>query len=318
MRLSLIFCKVAVILSCLLALCACGGGTQRPAAKKALCEMDLPMQGNAPRPMRAGDWMRLLLIGKERSDGIYAEAACTGERIEHVPLPRDCEVQTPDPGVPEAVPLSENSVVERLMPEGRRLIWIMTHRFPNGDGFGPVAAVTLGKTKAEVQSLGFLRLRPMRVDLSLWNIGPKAVLVGEGEQCTDPKVASTCRRAANVLVYDRGRFHAPPIRRTQSGECIDAPWVEYKREADLTLEQDRHRALHPRRGPALLHAPDAAVAAHHPDRRQDGGARSEPPLARPATKPRTIRVVVRAGRRTAAQWLLTAAARPHRLRESLA
>jgi hypothetical protein len=243
MRLSLIFCKVAVILSCLLALCACGGGTQRPAAKKALCEMDLPMQGNVPRPMRAGDWMRLLLIGKERSDGIYAEAACTGERIEHVPLPRDCEVQTPDPGVPEAVPLSENSVVERLMPEGRRLIWIMTHRFPNGDGFGPVAAVTLGKTKAEVQSLGFLRLRPMRVDLSLWNIGPKAVLVGEGEQCTDPKVASTCRRAANVLVYDRGRFHAPPIRRTQSGECIDAPWVEYKREADLTLENGWNRHM---------------------------------------------------------------------------
>ena len=230
---------------CVAQLSACGGGTQKPKARAALCEMPLPMLGQNPRPMRAGDWMRLLLVGTQRRDGIYAESTCTGERIEHVPLPRDCEVQTPDPGVAQPVPLTENSVVERLMPEGKRLLWIMTHRFPNGDGFGPVAAVTIGKTKAEVQSIGLLRLRPTRVDLSLWNIGPKAVLVGEGESCSDPKQASTCRRAANVLVYDHGRFHAPPIRRTQSGECIDAPWVEYKREADLTLENgwNRHMAI---------------------------------------------------------------------------
>ena len=88
-------CKVASAVLCLSALCACGGSTQKPPQKHALCEMDLPMQGKVTRPMRAGDWMRLLLVGTQRSDGIYAEAACTGERIEHIPLPSDCEVQTP-------------------------------------------------------------------------------------------------------------------------------------------------------------------------------------------------------------------------------
>ena len=68
--------------------------------------------------------------------------------------------------MPQPVPLTETSVVERVMPDGKRLVWIMTHHFPNGDGFGPVAAVTLGQTKVYVDSLGFLRLRPTRVDLS--------------------------------------------------------------------------------------------------------------------------------------------------------
>lgn len=219
------------------------GGSQKPRARQGLCEMPLPMQGTAPRPLRAGDWMRLMLIGDSRADGVYAESACTGERIEHVPLPKDCEVQTPDPGVAKPVPLTEASVVERMLPENRRLVWIMTHRFPNGDGFGPIAAITLTPKTAYVGSLGFLRLRPLRVDLSLWEIGPKAVLVGEGESCEDPKQPTTCRRAANVLVYDHARFHAPPIRRTHSGECIDAPWVEYKREADLTLDNGWNRHM---------------------------------------------------------------------------
>ncbi len=225
-----------------LVLAACGG-TAKPVATPPLCEMPLPMEGGAPRPMRAGDWMRLLLVGDSRHDGVFALTTCTGERIEHTPLPADCEVQTPDPGVAEPVALTEASVVERLLPDNRRLIWIMTHRFPNGDGFGPIAAVVVGKRTAYVGSLGFLRLRPTRVDLSLWNIGPKSVLVGEGESCTDPKQVTTCRRAANLLVYDKGRFHAPPIRRTDSGECIDAPWVEYKREADLTLENGWNRHM---------------------------------------------------------------------------
>jgi hypothetical protein len=235
-------CSVLIVSLPALALLACGG-TQKPPQKLGLCEMPLPMQGTATRPMRPTDWMRLLLVGDMRKDGVYAQTACTGQRIEHVPLPKDCEVQTPDPGVPQPVALTEASVVERMLPENRRLVWIMTHRFPNGDGFGPVAAVTLTAKSAYVGSIGFLRLRPVRVDLSLWEIGPKSVLVGEGESCDDPKQAATCRRAANLLVYDRAHFHAPPIRRTRSGECIDAPWVEYKREADLTLENGWNRHM---------------------------------------------------------------------------
>jgi hypothetical protein len=208
-----------------------------------LCKMALPLEGGAPRPLRARDWMQLMLITQGRGTGVYAQSACTGERIEHTPLPSSCEVQTPDPGVPEPIPLSEESVVEHLLPEGRRLVWIMTHRFPNGDGFGPVGAITTDRTQAYVGSIGFLRLRPTRVDLDLWEIGSKVVLRGEGETCDDVKNTASCRRASNLLVYNQQRFHAVPMRRPDTNECIDAPWVERVREADLTLDSGWNRHM---------------------------------------------------------------------------
>jgi hypothetical protein len=130
-----------------------------------------------------------------------------------------------------------------LLPENRRIVWIMTHQFPNGDGFGPVAAITVENDTAFVGSLGFLRLRPTRVDLDLWLIGTKVVLRGEGETCDGGRNASTCRRASSLMVYDKLRFHGVPMRRTETNECIDTPWVEQAREADLTLENGWNRHM---------------------------------------------------------------------------
>lgn len=214
-----------------------------PAKQQGLCEMALPKQGGAPRPPRTIDWLHLLVISDSRSDGLYATAMCTGERIEPTPLPTDCEVHSADPGVPEPVALTEASVVERVLPDNKRLIWIVTHRFPNGDAFGPVAGVTLTQRAAYVGSIGLLRLRPTRVDLNLWDVGSSSVLMAAGESCKDEQKAATCRRAANFLVFDRGRFRSPPIRRSDTHACIDAAWVEYRREADLTLDNGWNRHM---------------------------------------------------------------------------
>jgi hypothetical protein len=91
--------------------------------------------------MRTEDCRRLLLITEQNGPARSAQLLCTEQPIEWKPLRGSCEAQTADPGVPAPVPLTEASVVERILPEKRRLVWIMTHRFPNGDGFGPVAAV---------------------------------------------------------------------------------------------------------------------------------------------------------------------------------
>jgi hypothetical protein len=239
--------RITLGIGLLALLCVHCGGSANPSmradGRRPLCQMAMPVEGGQPRPMRARDWMQLILLIQHQGNGVYAQAACTGERIIHTPLPTTCEVQTPDPGVPEPVPLSEESVIEHLLPEDRRLVWVMSHRFPNGDGYGPVAAVTLENGVAYVGSLGFLRLRPTRVDLDLWLIGTKVVLRGEGETCENPKNAGTCRRATNLLVYDRTRFHTVPMRRTDTNECIDAPWVERVREADLTLDNGWNRKL---------------------------------------------------------------------------
>jgi hypothetical protein len=231
----------------LLLFCVGCGGSQKQVVRKdgrqPLCTMPIPREGGQPRPMRPSDWMQLMLTVRNDGQGLYAQTACTGERITHTPLPATCEVQTPDPGVPEPVPLAEGSVIEHMLPEGRRLVWIMTHRFPNGDSYGPIAATTLVDDTAYVGSLGFLRLRSTRVDLDLWQIGTKVVLRGDGETCEDSKNAATCRRASNLMVYDKTRFHGVPIRRTETNECIDAPWVERVREADLTLDNGWNRHM---------------------------------------------------------------------------
>lgn len=229
----------------LVAASGCAGSnrqTAKPGARQPLCQMPVPREGGQPRPMRPRDWMQLMLTIQHQGNGVIAETACTGERIQHTPLPATCEVQTPDPGVPEPVPLGEGSVVEHLLPEGRRVVWIMTHQFPNGDGYGPVAAITVEGDTAYVGSMGFLRLRPTRVDLDLWLIGTKVVLRAEGETCDGGK-GGPCRRASSLMVYDRSRFHGVPMRRTETNECIDTPWVEQVREADLTLDNGWNRHM---------------------------------------------------------------------------
>jgi hypothetical protein len=233
------------MLSAAALLCACASSPPPTPTKHGLCELPLPERAGAVLPMRPTDWMQLLVISQQNGPSRFAQLLCTEEPIEAAPLPSACEVQTSDPGVPEPVPLTEASVVERILPEKRRLVWVMTHRFPNGDGFGPVAAVTLEDKKAVVGSIGMLRLRPERVDLNLWDIGGESVLMAAGETCATPGNASTCRRAANLLVFAsaRNRFQAVPIQRYETRECIDAPWVEYKREADLSLENGWNRHM---------------------------------------------------------------------------
>jgi hypothetical protein len=225
---------------CTLSLAACASQPAPLAQPRALCQIELPTRTSQ---LRAGDWVRLLLQTERRGDALYAHSSCTGERIEHLPLPSDCEVQAPDPGVAQPLPLTEASVVERVLPENRRLVWIMTHRFPNGDGFGPVATASIDDHSASIGTVGLLRMRPLRVDLELWGIGDTSVLMAAGESCDDPQKPSSCRRGANLLVFAQSRFHAAPIRRTQSRECIDAPWVEFKREADLTLDNGWNRHM---------------------------------------------------------------------------
>jgi hypothetical protein len=227
----------------LLASAACGGSAPPVPTRKAICELTRP-RSDTTSTWRAGDWTRLLLVAEQRGNALYAQTLCDGQPIEHTALPADCEVQTPDPGVPEAVPINESSVIERLLPDNKRLVWIMTHRFPNGDGFGPVAAATVTPHAIYVGSLGLLRMRPTRVDLALWQIGHDTVLMAAGETCETQELSASCRRAANLLVFDHDAFHAAPIQRTGSQECIDAAWVELDRQADLTLDNGWNRHMH--------------------------------------------------------------------------
>jgi hypothetical protein len=132
-------------------------------------------------------------------------------------------------------PLKEGSVVERLVPTGERLVWIITHQLSNGDGLGPIALIRLDNRYLTVSALGHYRGRTDRIQMHLWAVGRGEVLVVESEKCTNPKLPATCQREARILVRDGGRFLARPIV-DRNGRCIEPAQIEYAKKADVSIE----------------------------------------------------------------------------------
>src|SRR5262249_52660271 len=126
----------AARIALLLVLCAsCGSG---PKKLPGICFAQRREPG---RPVTPSEWLNLIVKAKEQNGGICAQEDCTGWPIKFTPAPDNCVVKTPPLGTPQPVPLTEESIVERMLPNDQRLIWVITHRFDNGDGFGPVALV---------------------------------------------------------------------------------------------------------------------------------------------------------------------------------
>ncbi len=225
-------------------LVACGGNEIRRDAK-ALCSVPRPVTATgAARPMRATDWMNLLLKGfswkrdPQQRLAYKAHYDCTGEPIRWPKSPPNCPQEPPDE--PHVVELEEGSVIDRRLPSGEQLVWIVTHRFPNGDGMGPIALANVGDKSVSVRALGHYRGRAGRVRMHLWPIGDGSVLVVVGERCKDVKKPATCQREARVLVRDRDRFLVTPIV-DREGRCIEQAKIEYKRQGETSIESGHVR-----------------------------------------------------------------------------
>jgi hypothetical protein len=217
--------------------CAGSSDVVRP---KPLCEMAF---GNGTKdliPATARDWLKLVVQTQVTNEGYVAEYTCMGEPIEPQPPPLNCQVQSGYIGTPKPVPLVESSVIESRLSGGRSIVWIVTHRYPNGDGFGPIAITRNEGNRLVVGVLGQMRLRTTRVELSVWDIQGRSVLVGQGESCRDEAKPDSCKRAANILVYTAQHLLTVPISDPQ-GQCIDEPWVELHMETDKDLENGWNR-----------------------------------------------------------------------------
>jgi hypothetical protein len=213
---------------------SCGGERKKPIG---VCFSQRPTGG---RPVTSADWAKLIVKLEPSGGAFVANKDCTGLPIHWTPPPSNCIVKAPPLGTPQPVPLTEESVVERMLPGDHRLVWVMTHRFANGDGYGPVALVRIYPRGLAVEAIGPLRLRRERVGLELWRIGGREILVAQGETCHDKKDAGSCHRAANVLVVRKHAFLDPPIT-YPDGKCIDVPWIELLRQADLPLDSGWNR-----------------------------------------------------------------------------
>ncbi len=149
------------------------------------------------RPIRPEEWLSLI-VGS--TDGQRTVQECTGDPI-RLPQPSEAcqealeERREEDPDFEEEPPpvpvtLSADSVIERRASKSQRLIWIITHQFANGDGFGPIALVKREDTEDEgtilrVTAMGNLRARKLRVRLRIETIQVPEMAIVYGEHCPE-------------------------------------------------------------------------------------------------------------------------------------
>lgn len=225
---------IYLLIVSLLTLAGCG---QRPVkTEPMLCYL----AKGSNEPIRANDWVELITRPKLWRSQVFADQDCTGAEIWWEPPDRDCLIKSPLLEEPKPTQLREGDIYERVVSDQVRLVWIVSHRFANGDGFGPIAVVRIHRKGLEVEAIGALRLRTERVNLELWHIGKQAVVIGTGESCPDAGDRSSCRRAANVMVHFNKVLFSPMLT-YQNGRCIDEPWIELTRQEDQALDSGWNR-----------------------------------------------------------------------------
>ena len=203
--------------------------------RPAMCEAAVSARERSfPTPHT---WFGLLLHGfdAKRSVAPRPSMDCSGAPVAwEEPQADECREAGPQPTpLPPSEQLTEEDLVLETLQANQRIAWVITRRYLNGEGLGPVALVETTKTGFTVRALGSLRGLTQNVRMRLERVGGTQVLVAEGEACTqeEPQV---CRRAARILPLRGGRFFSEAVSGADR-TCLGAAWFPLSREQTLEL-----------------------------------------------------------------------------------
>ncbi|ATB37699.1 hypothetical protein CYFUS_003124 [Cystobacter fuscus] len=209
--------------------------------KPRMCEAELSQRERSfPTP---DTWFTLLLHGFDAKKGVAPRPPvdCAGAPVAwEEPSADECREAGPQPlPLPPKERLTEEDLMLETTRANQRLVWVITRRFSNGEGLGPVALVETTPKGFVVRAMGSLRGMTQNVRMRMEHVGGTDVLVAEGDTCTqeEPQV---CRRAARILPLRNGRFFSEAV----SGEdraCLGAAWFPLSREQVLELPNGWHR-----------------------------------------------------------------------------
>lgn len=200
-------------------------GGEAPRSSPLCFYRDL-IEGGGWQSVSRERWTQIVLGNFRRSTRRLYN--CAGETTHWEPTDQGCDVHEPRlERPPRAVPVTESSVIvgrsDRLAVKP---IWVITHRFSDGDGFGPVAVVERTAEGFAVRALGNLRLPSDRARLRIHDAMRSQLVVADGERCQrrddlgGPPILRTeieageedalrCIRYAQVLQW-RGDHLVPP------------------------------------------------------------------------------------------------------------
>ena len=237
-----------VVTPALLAAC---GGSQTPEDPPPVCYASHPVpDGGMIRPLNAEQWAQLIV--RAYNEGQPSSQDCIGNDIQWRPTDRQCQVhEDENEPPPRAVPITEESVVVgRADKVAIKPVWVITHRFEDGDGFGPVVVTERTEEGVSVRAMGTLRLPIERARLRLRETGGKRILVADGERCAPPEgegeegddaapanaggqegeeAEPTCLRTSRLMPMVGDRLLSPEVR-TQDGQCLGPSAVHLQRE----------------------------------------------------------------------------------------
>ena len=262
------------------ALLACGG-SETEEDPRPICygTHEVPDSGLVPN-LSSEDWINLVVRGYR--EGQTSTQDCVGNPITWHETDDECDVHEPDDERdPEASELNEERVfVGRSDSVMRRPVWVVTHEFEDGDGFGPVAMTERTAQGVAVRAMGTLRMPIERARLRLRETGGQHILVADGERCPDededgeetpPPAAGggdeegeedsepTCLRYARLMPVVGDRIMNPEIRTRDGERCLSPAQVYLSREETVGLENGWERtfrlaaSMEFRAGAVILH-----------------------------------------------------------------
>ncbi|HYO53058.1 hypothetical protein [Archangium sp.] len=206
-----------------------------------LCEATVGVRERSyPTP---DTWFALLLHGFDPKHGAAPRPSvdCSGAPVAwEEPSADECREAGPQPNpLPPKERLDETDLVLDTPKANERLVWVITRRFDNGEGLGPVALVERTKLGFIVRGLGSLRGMTQNVRLRMEHVGSTDVLVAEGDSCTQ-EAPQVCRRAARILPLRSGRFFSEAVS-DSTRACLGAGWFPLSRAQVFETPSGLHR-----------------------------------------------------------------------------
>ena len=240
---------------------ACGG-SDTPEDPPPVCYLSHPIpDGGMMRNLDSNEWADLVVRGYR--EGASSNQNCVGDAIQWRPTDRACQVHEPDDErPPQAAELTEESVViGRSDSVSVKPVWVITHRFEDGDGFGPVALTERTAEGVAVRAIGTLRMPTDRARLRLRETGGQQIVVADGERCPEEdedandaptnveseeggaeEEEPTCIRYARVLPVVGDQLMSPELR-TREGQCLGPAQIYLSREQTVALENGWERTF---------------------------------------------------------------------------
>lgn len=225
------------------ALAACGGKTAPEPAGPQACRITTSFSADKPlsdRTVPPPFWFSLLLRYYHPSGSVARPVRdCEGQLVEWTVGAGACGAEPAVPAL-EPRPLSERDLVTVHLGEGRRLVWVITDRFANGEGLGPVAIARFDTKGVVVETLGVLRAHAIRPELRLETLSGGQVLVAEGEACEDEADPRTCTRGVRVVAVGQRRFMPRPLA-DEKGQCLGRAFFPLRAEGTRGEGRQRKR-----------------------------------------------------------------------------